>query len=79
MLAMPLGNPLKIATTMEPLVVSTNEKQPVIQWGAQKKTLMGDAGAGLGLGGVAGFGVELPPDHPRPAGWGAVPGSGVSF
>ena len=65
--------------TMEPLVVSTNEKQPVIQWGAQKKTLMGsDAGAGLGLGGVAGFGAE-PPDRPRRTGFGAVPGSGVSF
>jgi hypothetical protein len=63
---------------MEPLVVSTNEKQPVIQWGAQKKTLMGsDAGAGLGLGGVAGFGTE--PDRPRRPGFGALPGSGVSF
>jgi hypothetical protein len=63
---------------MEPLVVSTNEKQPVIQWGAQKKTLMGsDAGAGLGLGGVAGFGAE--PSDPRRTGFGAVPGSGVSF
>jgi phage terminase large subunit GpA-like protein len=65
--------------TMEPLVVSTNEKQPVIQWGAQKKTLMGsDAGAGLGLGGVTGFGMEAP-DRPRRTGFGAVPGSGVSF
>ena len=64
--------------TMEPLVVSTNEKQPVIQWGAQKKTLMGsDAGAGLRLGGVAGFGTE--PDSPRRPGFGALPGSGVSF
>jgi phage terminase large subunit GpA-like protein len=65
--------------TMEPLVVSTNEKQPVIQWGAQKKTLMGsDAGAGLGLGGVAGFGME-PPERPGRSGFGVVPGSGVSF
>jgi phage terminase large subunit GpA-like protein len=64
--------------TMEPLVVSTNEKQPVIQWGAQKKTLMGsDAGAGLGLGGVTGFGTES--DRPRRPGFGALPGSGVGF
>jgi phage terminase large subunit GpA-like protein len=64
--------------TMEPLVVSTNENQPVIQWGAQKKTLMGsDALAGLGLGGVAGFGTE--PDRPRRTGFGALPGSGFSF
>jgi hypothetical protein len=58
--------------------VSTNEKQPVIQWGAQKKTLMGsDAGAGLGLGGMAGFGAE-PSDPPR-TGFGALPGSGLRF
>jgi hypothetical protein len=63
---------------MEPLVVSTNEKQPVIQWGAQKKTLMGsDAGAGLGLGGVTGFGAE--PSDPRRTGFGRLPGSGFSF
>jgi hypothetical protein len=31
------------------------------------------------IGGLAGYGVELPPDHRRPAGWGALPGSGVSF
>ena len=31
------------------------------------------------IGGLAGYGVELPPDHPRPAGWGALPESGVSF
>jgi hypothetical protein len=63
---------------MEPLVVSTNEKQPVIQWGAQKKTLMGsDAGAGLGLGGVTGFGTES--DRPWRPGFGALPGSGVGF
>ena len=30
-------------------------------------------------GGLAGYGVELTPDDPRPAGWGALPGSGVSF
>jgi hypothetical protein len=33
----------------------------------------------LDIGGLTGFGVELPPDHPQPAGWGALPGSGVSF
>jgi phage terminase large subunit GpA-like protein len=31
------------------------------------------------IGGLAGYGVELPPDHRRPAGWGALPVSGVSF
>jgi len=31
------------------------------------------------IGGLAGYGVELPPGHPRPAGWGALSGSGVSF
>jgi phage terminase large subunit GpA-like protein len=31
------------------------------------------------IGGLAGYGVELPPDHPRPTGWGALPGGGVSF
>src|SRR5262249_14440989 len=31
------------------------------------------------IGGLAGCGVELPPDDPRPAGWGALPGRGVSF
>jgi phage terminase large subunit GpA-like protein len=31
------------------------------------------------IGGLAGYGVELPPDHRRPAGWGALPGSHVSF
>jgi phage terminase large subunit GpA-like protein len=30
------------------------------------------------IGGLAGYGVELPPGHPRPAGLGAVPGSGIS-
>jgi phage terminase large subunit GpA-like protein len=31
------------------------------------------------IGGLAGYGVELPPDHPRPAGWGVLPRSGVSL
>jgi phage terminase large subunit GpA-like protein len=30
------------------------------------------------IGGLAGYGVELPPDHPRPVGWGALLGSGIS-
>jgi phage terminase large subunit GpA-like protein len=30
------------------------------------------------IGGLAGYGVELPPD-PRPTGWGALPGSAVSL
>jgi phage terminase large subunit GpA-like protein len=44
------------------------------KFGAQKKLMVSD----LGIGGVTGFGTE-PSDHPRPSGWGAVPGSGVSF
>jgi phage terminase large subunit GpA-like protein len=31
------------------------------------------------IGGLAGYGVELPPSRPRPAGWGALPGSAISF
>ena len=31
------------------------------------------------IGGRRGFGVPLPPNHPRPDGWDAMPGSGVSF
>ena len=42
------------------------------KWGPQK--MVSDAG----IGGVAGFGTE-PPDFPRRTGFGAVPGSGVSF
>jgi phage terminase large subunit GpA-like protein len=45
------------------------------KWGA-RKMLLGSDGS---IGGVAGYGVELPPDHPRPASWGALPGSGVIF
>jgi phage terminase large subunit GpA-like protein len=45
------------------------------KWGAQKMVVGSDAV----IGGVAGYGVELPPDHPRPARWGALPGSGLSF
>jgi len=32
-----------------------------------------------GIRGIAGYGMKLPLDHPRPTGWGAVPGSGVRF
>ena len=45
------------------------------KWGAQKMVV----GSNAGIGGVAGFGVKLPPDHPRPTDWGAVRGSGLSF
>jgi phage terminase large subunit GpA-like protein len=41
------------------------------KWGARKMLVESDPD----IGGVAGFGVKLPPDHPRPTGWGAVPGS----
>ena len=60
--------------TIEPQVVTTDKEQALvpIKWGAQKMV----AGSDAGIGGVAGFGVELPPDHPRPHRWGAVPGSG---
>jgi phage terminase large subunit GpA-like protein len=44
------------------------------KFGAQKKLMVSD----LGIGGVTGFGTE-PSDHPRPTGWGAVPGSGISW
>jgi phage terminase large subunit GpA-like protein len=44
------------------------------KWGAQKMVLGSDAG----IGGVAEFGMEAP-DRPRRTGFGAVPGSGVSF
>jgi phage terminase large subunit GpA len=44
-------------------------------FGARKMLVKSD----LDIGGLTGFGVELPPDHPQPAGWGALPGSGVSF
>jgi phage terminase large subunit GpA-like protein len=44
-------------------------------FGARKMLLKTDPD----IGGVAGYRVALPPDHLRPAGWGAVPGSGISF
>ena len=44
-------------------------------FGARKMLVKSD----LDIGGLTGFGVELPPDRPQPAGWGALPGSGVSF
>jgi phage terminase large subunit GpA-like protein len=44
------------------------------KWGAQRMLLGSDGG----IGGVAGFGMEAP-DRPRRTGFGALPGSGVSF
>ena len=44
------------------------------KWGAQKMLMGSDAS----IGGVTGFGTE-PPESPRRTGFGAVPGSGVSF
>jgi phage terminase large subunit GpA-like protein len=67
--------------TMEPQIVATDKEQASassyagVQWGARKMLVKTDPG----IGGIAGYGVELPPDHPRPTGWGALPGSGVSF
>jgi phage terminase large subunit GpA-like protein len=51
----------------------TDKAQPAPIWGAQKMTVSGIPE----LGGVAGFGTE--PDRPRRPGFGALPGSGVSF
>ena len=42
-------------------------------FGARKMLVQSDPD----IGGIAGYGVELPSDHPRPTGWGALPGSGV--
>jgi phage terminase large subunit GpA-like protein len=50
------------------------ETAAAAKWGAQKMLVGSDAG----IGGVAGFGTE-PPDRPRRTGFGAVPGSGLSF
>jgi hypothetical protein len=62
--------------TMEPLVTSTDEKvKAPVQWGAQKKTLTG-TNAELGIGGVTGFGVG---GYPQRKGFGAQPGTGISF
>ena len=44
-------------------------------FGARKMFVKSD----LDIGGIAGYGVELPPGHPGPVGWGALPGSGASF
>jgi len=44
-------------------------------FGARKMFVNSD----LDIGGIAGYGVELPPGHPGPVGWGALPGSGASF
>jgi phage terminase large subunit GpA-like protein len=44
-------------------------------FGARKMLVKSDPD----IGGLTGFGVELPPDHPRSAAWGALPGSRVSF
>jgi phage terminase large subunit GpA-like protein len=48
------------------------------KWGAQKMLMGSDAGIGIGIGGVAGFETE-PPHRPPRTGFGAVPGSGLSF
>lgn len=67
--------------TMEPQIVTTDKDQASasshtgVKWGATKMLVKSDPD----IGGVAGFGVKMSPDHSRPAGWGAVPGSGVSF
>jgi phage terminase large subunit GpA-like protein len=56
-----------------------DRERPV--WGAQPYTLFGKRRVAdyVDIGGRRGFGVPLPPNHPRPDGWGAVPGSGISF
>jgi hypothetical protein len=43
------------------------------KWGARQMPVSSDSN----IGRVAGFGVELSPDHPRPAGWGC--GAGKRF
>ena len=64
---------------LEPLV-ATSEKdqastQASVKWGAQKM-IMHDAI----ISGVTGFGVQRSPDQKQPtSGFGALPGSGVSF
>ena len=65
---------------MDPLIANAKQTgahaaQAGVQWGAKKMLLRTDPV----IDGIAGYGVELPPDHPRPAGWGALPGSSVSF
>jgi phage terminase large subunit GpA-like protein len=63
--------------TMEPIVTSTDEKAKApVQFGAQKKRLVSDAD--IGIGGIAGFGVGSSV-RPRRTGFGALPGSGLSF
>ena len=51
------------------------QAQARVPWGAREMLLRADPG----IGGIAGYGVELPSDHPRPTSWGALPGSGVCF
>jgi phage terminase large subunit GpA-like protein len=66
---------------MEPQIVTRDKEQASasshagVKWGARKMLVKSDPD----IGGLAGYGVELPPDHPRPTGWGALPGSGVNF
>jgi phage terminase large subunit GpA-like protein len=63
--------------TMEPQIVTTDKEQASasshngVKWGA-RKMLMND----LDIGGITGFGMANQPQSP---GWGALPGSGVSF
>lgn len=56
----------------KPAPAQDSERSP---FGARKMFVKSDPV----IGGLAGYGVELPPDHRRPAGWGALPGSGVCF
>ena len=63
---------------MQPQILATDGEQArassdtEVRWGARKMLVKSD----LDIGGLTGFGVELPPDHPQPADWGALPGSG---
>jgi phage terminase large subunit GpA-like protein len=67
--------------TMEAQIVTTEKEQASapshigVKWGARKMLVKSDPE----IGGLVGYGVELRPGHPRPAGWGSLPWSGVSF
>ena len=65
--------------SMDPLIANTEQTsahaRSEVHWGAKKMLLKAEPD----IGGIAGYNVELPPDHPRPARWGALPGTGVSL